>query len=80
MSHRSVFVSYEQPANAAAYEARGEYDRVAYHHSDAYDNAIERVNTPVVDRMIADANNVRDQVKKGIAAEMLRCRFCVLNN
>ena len=31
-------------------------------------DAIERVNTPVVDRMIADANNVRDQVKKGIAA------------
>lgn len=31
------------------------------------DGAIERVNTPVVDRMIADANNVRRQVKRGIA-------------
>ena len=31
-------------------------------------DAIERVNTPVVDRMIADANNVREQVRKGIAA------------
>ena len=32
------------------------------------DSVIETVNTPVVDRMIADANNVRDQVKKGLAA------------
>ena len=32
------------------------------------DSTIESVNTAVVDRMIADANNVRDQVKKGIAA------------
>ena len=32
------------------------------------ENTIERVNTPEVDRMIADANNVREQVKKGIAA------------
>lgn len=31
-------------------------------------DALERVNTPVVDRMIADANNVREQVKKGLAA------------
>lgn len=31
-------------------------------------DAMERVNTPVVDRMIADANNVREQVKKGLAA------------
>ena len=32
------------------------------------DSTIESVNTAVVDRMIADANNVRDQIKKGIAA------------
>ena len=32
------------------------------------DTTIERVNTPDVDRMIADANNVREQVKRGIAA------------
>lgn len=32
------------------------------------DDTLERVNTPVVDRMIADANNVREQVKKGLAA------------
>ena len=32
------------------------------------DSTIESVNTAVVERMIADANNVRDQVKKGIAA------------
>lgn len=32
------------------------------------EDTIERVNTPVVDRMIADANNVCEQVKKGIAA------------
>ena len=31
-------------------------------------DVLERVNTPVVDRMIADANNVRDYIKKGIAA------------
>lgn len=30
-------------------------------------DAIERVNTPVVDRMIADANNVYSHVKKGVA-------------
>ena len=31
-------------------------------------DAIERVNTPVVDRMIADAYNVREQVRKGVTA------------
>lgn len=31
-------------------------------------DALERVNTPEVERMIMDANNVRKQVKKGIAA------------
>lgn len=30
-------------------------------------DAIERLNTPVVDRMIADANNVYSHVKKGVA-------------
>ena len=31
---------YKNARNAAAYEARGEYDRVAYHHNDAYDSII----------------------------------------
>lgn len=31
---------YKNARNAAAYEARGEYDRVAYHHNDAYDSTV----------------------------------------
>ena len=31
-------------------------------------NVLEKVNTSEVDRTIADANNVREQVRKGIAA------------
>lgn len=31
---------YKNVRNAKAYEARGEYDRVAYHHNDAYDSAV----------------------------------------
>ena len=31
---------YKNANNAAAYEARGEYDRIAYHHNDAYDSTV----------------------------------------
>lgn len=31
---------YRNPRNAAAYENRGEYDPVKYHHNDAYDSTI----------------------------------------
>ena len=41
----------------AAYEAREAYDTKAYH-----------THTPEVDRAIADADNVRKQMKKEIAA------------
>lgn len=31
---------YKNARNAAAYEARGEYDRIPYHHNEAYDSAV----------------------------------------
>ena len=31
---------YKNARNKAAYDARGEYDRVAYHHNDAYDSTV----------------------------------------
>lgn len=31
---------YKSARNAAAYEARGKYDHVAYHHNDAYDSTV----------------------------------------
>ena len=34
------------------------------------DTSVERVNTPTVDRMIADANYVKDQIKKGVAVQV----------
>lgn len=31
---------YKNPINAAAYDTRGEYDSIAYHHNEAYDSTV----------------------------------------
>lgn len=65
---------YKNAHNAAAYENRGEYDSVAYHHNDAYDNMIREARgsmTFIDDAYVPDnkiyygkASNLRTTGKK----------------
>lgn len=62
-SIRSVrSAGFKSEEHRAAYEAREAYD------TKAYDTKAYHTHTPEVDRAIADADNVREQMKKEIAA------------